>query len=283
MNGELEFKDPKLSDFRKQPEFLEYPLNITVISNLSDHDSLEQFYTLVNKSGYRLNPNELNKAQFHDSIFLELVERIADSQELKELDIFTDATKKRMNDRALIEEIVASMISGVFDKRYVVNTLFKTDITSDDSEKLYASFCEILNKLLKLNATWKINSTRYCQRNDFLTLFHFIFQNQKDPDSLLLYQYRILLLIEKHIRPTQEKCMPLKEYALNCVSQTNSKHSREGRIEFFNMILKNTDPKGNLQLNLVLEYLEDFWGIDVPTRLIPINSYFLIDIEKISR
>lgn len=264
--------------------FLEYPLNITLISDLGFNDSLEKFYTLVNKYGYHLNPNELNKAQYSNSIFLNLVEKIVDSQVLKEVDIFTESIKKRMSDRALIEELVASIIYGNFDKRKAVTSIYKDDeITIEDAEELFIVVIKILDIMLCLNKTKLLNQTRYRQRNDFFTLFQFIYQNQDQPFTTLEYQYRILLLIENHIRPTQEECQPFKDYALNCVSQTNSKQARDGRIEFFNMLLKNTDVIGSKQLNEILEYLEDFYGIEEPTLLIPIGSYFLIDIERFSK
>ncbi len=264
--------------------FLNYPLNVTLIFDLGYNDSLEQFYTLVNKYGYHLNSNELNKAQYNNSIFLNLVEKIVDSQELKELDIFTESNKKRMSDRALIEEVVASIIYGVFDKRKAVTSIYKDDdLTSDYAEELYLNVIKILNRMLDLNLIRSLNQTRYRQRNDFFTLFQFIYQNQDQSYSILKYQYKILLLIEKHIRPTQEECQPFKDYALNCVSQTNSKQARDGRINFFNMLLKNSEAEGSVQLRSILEYLEDFFGIEEQTPLIQMDSYFLIDIERFSK
>lgn len=263
------------------PNFLNYPLNITIIYDLNNNDSLEQFYTLVNKYGYHLNPNELNKAQYHNSAFLALVERIVESQEIKELDIFTESNKKRMADRALIEEVVASITHGTFDKRTAVTYMFENnEIGTEDAERLYTEVMDTLRVMLLLNQFKPINQTRYRQRNDFFTLFQFIYQNRDQAPFIFEYQYKILLLIEKHIKPTQEECPPLKDYALNCVSQTNSKSAREARIEFFNNILRNPIPTGSIQLRNILEFIENVYELDEKTDLIPFESYFLIDISK---
>ena len=48
-----------------------------------------------------------------------------DIQQLIELDIFTDKTKLRMNDRGLIEEIVAYLFYGITEKRNAVENLFE--------------------------------------------------------------------------------------------------------------------------------------------------------------
>ena len=62
--------------------FLSYKLNITILYNLSSNDSMELFYTLVNKRGKHLNTPELNKAQYSDTLFLRLVEDVLDYQKM---------------------------------------------------------------------------------------------------------------------------------------------------------------------------------------------------------
>ena len=259
-------------------KFLNYPLNITIMSNVSGEDSLEGFYTLVNKSGKHLNPNELNKAQYHDSVFLELVERIVDSKEIKELDLFTDASKKRMNDRALIEEVVATIPFGIFEKRKAVNELFE-GLDSQKAQELFKLVMEILERIIRANEIMPLKKTRYRQRNDFLTLFHFVSDNLAEDLEIFLYQYRILLLLQPYIKPSQEECEPIKNYALNCVSQSNSKSAREGRLHFFNAMLKNSVKEGTDELQEVLEFLENKFSLE-ETELKEIGNYYLIDLDK---
>ena len=50
------------------------------------------------------------------------------------------------------------------------------------------------------------------------------------------------------------------------------------RLHFFNKILKNSDINGSEELNQTLEFLEDIFGIEEESKLIPINSYYLMNV-----
>jgi hypothetical protein len=81
------------------------------------------------------------------------------------------------------------------------------------------------------------------------------------------------------IRPSNGECNALKEYANNCVTQSNSKKAREDRLKFFNSILKNQDVENNFALKDVLEYLEEIYKIE-EIELISFEDYELIDLTK---
>ena len=146
-----EFKDNQKKFFKEYaPEFfLDYRLNIVEIGNFdsSKGESKEEFFYLVNKRGIQLNPAEVNQAYHHDSDFLKLVYRIMDIQQLIELDIFTDKTKLRMNDRGLIEEIVAYLFYGITEKRNAVENLFEAKLNEEVVNEKYARFSKVINKI----------------------------------------------------------------------------------------------------------------------------------------
>ena len=84
--------------------------------------------------------------------------------------------------------------------------------------------------------------------------------------------YKIMLAIAPHIRPTQEHCDPLRDYARNCVSQSNSKTARMERSAFFNALMRNHEPAPNntqkavanfLKLGSDLCEIEGAWAIDI--------------------
>jgi len=140
---------------------------------------------------------------------------------------------------------------------------------------MQSKFEKIINKLTILNNEVEIKSTRYKQRNDFYTLFCFIDENLDQNDETLLMQYNSLILIDPFIKPTNEQCIPLKEYALNCVSQSNSKTARKKRLEFFNSFLKNTDEELNETTNEIYEYLEAQTEINKIDK-VKIGDYYLL-------
>ena len=72
------------------------------------------------------------------------------------------------------------------------------------------------------------------------TLFNFINSGlEMDGIEILLYQYRILLMIGPFISPSNDYCEPFKAYANNCITQSNSKKARSERLVFFEDVLRN--------------------------------------------
>lgn len=281
-----EFKDTNRRYYADidSERFLTYRLSVIMISNVDEAngESREEFFALVNKRGIHLNSAEVNQAQYHDSDFLQLVNRIMDIQQLIELDIFTDKTKLRMNDRGTIEEIVAYLFEDkIYDKRVEVDALFETKISEDKCQSVYNKFVLILDRISHLNAIKPLNETRYKQKNDLYTLFCFVNRHLDDSMDVLKYQYRILTFFsdEEFITPSNEDCEPFKEYALNCVSQSNSKKAREGRLNFFEDVLCNSSKDGNTTLMKVMEYFSIEYG---GCSLKSVGKYLLINLEELA-
>jgi hypothetical protein len=171
-----------------------------------------------------------------------------------------------MNDRAFIEELLGYLIVGIKDKRKSVENTFKTDITDEEYKTLETRFKQIIDKVDKLNKIKPISGTRYKQKNDFYSFFSFINENLDEEYQLLEYQYRILIILDgvdnegrQFIRPSNDDCQSLKEYANNCITQSNSKIAREKRLNFFNSILKNISPEPNDVLFDILRYFTTFY------------------------
>ena len=281
-----EFKDNQKKFFKEyDPEFfLDYRLNIVEIGNFdsSKGESKEEFFYLVNKRGIQLNPAEVNQAYHHDSDFLKLVYRVMDIQQLIELDIFTDKTKLRMNDRGLIEEIVAYLFYGITEKRNAVEALFEAKLSEDVVNEKYVRFSMVINKIYALNDIKPIKQTRYKQKNDFYTLFCFINEHINEKVEVLQYQYKILTFISDNdfIAPSNEDCPPFMNYAINCVSQSNSKRAREMRLQFFEQLLCNKKENGGDVVNEIIDYLSKEYGLD-KIELNPIGEYWLIDLSNL--
>lgn len=263
-------KDIVLSDF------LEYELNITEVFDLVQGDSINNFYVLVNKKGKLLNAPELFKAEYANTKFLELVEGLLQYQKFMDLNLFTDATSRRMNDRSYVEELVAYLMLGITDKKLAVEKIYKTDLDEGHCESISQKFKNVIDRLWELNNNHSIRDSRYKQRNDFYTLFNFVHINVDSESNLLAYQYKILNLIDRYIKPSQDNCDPLKEYAINCVSQSNSKNARDERLEFFNRILKNTNTNENDVFKKVFNFLNQE---EVVNDLIVLNGFELFKVD----
>lgn len=267
--------------------FFNYKIPVVIINMLSSTDSLNEFYVLINKKGVHLNSAEVNKSEFFDTNFLKLANELLTYQPLINLDLFSEATSKRMNDRAFVEELLGYLFVGSKDKRKSVEDTFKTDITEIEFENLEIKFKEVIDKIEILNFIKPISRTRFKQKNDFYTLFCFVNENLEQEDDLFIQQYHVLIILDgkdnqgrQFIRPSNEDCFALREYANNCITQSNSKNAREKRLEFFNSILKNKSIESNEVLKEILTYLSSVYDED-QINLKKVGSYELLSIGHI--
>lgn len=282
-----EFADSEKHFFKEvdQNKFLSYILNVTEICDIdsTNGESLEDFYSLVNKRGVHLNPAEVNKAQYYNAPFMILINELMNLQGLSELDIFSTKTVQRMNDRSLIEELAAYLFKGnVTDKRKAVDELLEATLEETKIGQVREEFKSILDTLCVLNDIKPLKETRFKQRNDFYTLFCFIAKHKELSRNVLSGQYRFLLFIDEHeyIRPTNDDCETFKEYAYHCVTQSNSKLARITRLSILEdlLIVKNWEEKP-VRLSEVCEYLECEYDID-EISYVDIEGYKVTDTKQ---
>lgn len=261
--------------------FLDFKLSLTIITALENDDSLEEFYSRVNKTGKRLNDAELNKAEFFDTNFLKLVIEITDSQEFIDLNLFRDVTIIRMNDRDFVEEIVTLIYLNDFsDKKLSRDKIFKTDITFEEALTLKEKFFIVLKKISFLNQIKPINKSRFRQKNDFYTLFSLIYFHPEINNDELIEFYSLLIIIGKEISPSNETSEYLREYAIHCVSQSNSKNAREMRYEILKSVLLNENPQPNkVQLD-IMNYFINEYNFD-NLGIIKVGNFFTLNLNQL--
>lgn len=280
VDGQFEDEDGEMYSAKKYPNFLKYEFPITVITN-TQGQSIEQFYALVNKTGIHLNKPEVRKADFYETKMLQVVNEITESNKFKKLNIFSDTSLKRMNDVEFISELVVLILKGHVDKKNHLDDYFKNDLTSDDLGKVRTKFNLIFDKINQLDEEYSISKTRYKQRNDFYTLFDFILKHLELNQDALSVFYQILIRIAPNIKPSQTNCIPLRDYARNCVTQSNSKEARQQRLKFFEDLLLNESSNPNIvqkqiatfysiKLNSLVKY-HGYLTFD-PSLIIPVND-----------
>lgn len=284
-SGELKDEDGQIlsPQFKSSPQakdfirfFEEYKLDVCIIDSDVNQRDIEKFYVLVNSSGLRLNAPELRKAGYSDSRVLKLATFLASSDEFESLRLFSERSSDRMNDIDFVSELLALLRYGFSDKKEKIDELYEKDIDFEDEEKIKKDFFEVLKVMHNLEKVAPIFKTRFKQKNDFYTLFAFIHLNPKLPGEALGYFYGTLLKLSSHIRPSQDLCEPLREYAINCVSQSNSKNARVLRYQFLEALFLNNNSIPNKTQRSIAEYFkieekifEKKWG------------FLLIPLEKL--
>lgn len=279
------FKDinkKSIEETDKEFFFKKYKISVNIITDAKEGE-IEDFYYRVNKFGTKLNRPEILKAQFGNSLLQSLVESISDSPQFTSLNLFTDSTLNRLNDLDFIGELLTLLKYGITDKKITVDKFYEDEeFTEADAKALEIKFYEILDDIIRFNEIVEIKNTRYKQRNDFYTLFNFLNENRNLSKNTLDYFYKILVLIGPDISPSQEHCFAFQDYAVNCVSQSNSKKAREERIRFFNEILLNKISSPNLDKepeNSIEDVLQ-FYKLGVED-LITIEGYHTLNIESL--
>jgi len=263
----------------EQRKFKAYKILVAIITNLLPGESMENYYVLVNSTGARLNRPELIKAEYFSTPFLKAIQALSENTDWKELDIFTERSKDRMNDIDFIGEIFALIEFGPTEKKEKADELFRTLLDDNKIKVLMEKFLATLKILKTLNADTPLKTTRFRQKNDFYTLFQFINNHQDTELFSFKYYYSLLLKIAPHINPSQEECEPLMDYALNCVSQSNSKNAREVRYTFLTDLFLNTTPAPNPIQAQILRFFNV--SQESTDALKKVGDHFTLNIEKL--
>lgn len=258
-------------------KFLSYSISVTIINDADQEGAIEEFYARVNKTGRKLNKPELAKAEFFNTRYLILNEELARDATFQNLNLFTDSSTNRMNDVDLVSELTALLFYGVYDKKERVDDLYTRDILAEEKDVLKARFLNILRVISQFNNIYPIKNTRYRQRNDFFTLFEFIDKytqiiNEEDFEIL----YKVLIAIDEDIAPSNDFCEPFKDYAINCITQSNSKRARLNRFAFFESVLVNESSQPNFTQSEIL----DFYELE-SSNMISVGNYYTLNFQAI--
>lgn len=257
-NQRLRLTDAIKGDARFQSaleSFLNYALTVCILDQGLTDTEVESFYVLVNSSGMRLNRPELRKAAYYDTRFLRLATEIASHSLFENLEIFTDKSVDRMNDIDFVSELLVLLKYGFTDKKETVDSTYESDITEQEFGTLQSKALEVLRRINTLHEAVAIGDTRFRQKGDFYTLFGFIAPRLDKPDEFFQHCYQTIIRLSPHIRPSQEECDPLMNYALNCVTQSNSKRARENRDQFFSDLFLNLSNAPNQSQEAIRQYL----------------------------
>ena len=235
--------------------FLDYKLSVALLDKSYTNKEVEDFYVLVNSSGLRINRPELFKAAYYSTRLVKLATELAGTPFFETLSLFSDKSSERMNDIDFISELIAMLEFGFSDKKEKVDALYATDITDIQYQLLKKRAEAVLTRIGQLNVIVPLNRTRFKQKGDFYTLFGFLANNLNLSAEYEKRIYQILLRLSHHIRPSQEECDPLMEYAVNCVTQSNSKKARETRNKLFEELFLNSANQPNPTQKAIAKYL----------------------------
>jgi Protein of unknown function DUF262 len=281
------------SQHRKQTasQFLDYKLSITVVKEIHDNESIEEYYALLNSSGLRLSRPELKKAEYFTTNFLKLVLECAKDEKFSSLRMFKESSSARMNDVDFVSELIALLKFGISDKKEKVDQLYEDDINLTEYRSLKRAFDNQMIIFNRCNHITPLIRTRYKQKNDFYSVFYLFWTVKGSHITVLEHLYKVLVKVGPHIRPSQTECEPLREYAHHCVTQSNSKASRQARHDILVGLLLNLTSEPTPVQEAVLDYFRlsandliqvgDYWTLDPSKIHDPHNFEFAFDENEI--
>src|SRR5581483_7427203 len=129
--------------------FLDYKLSITVVTEIHDNESIEEYYALLNSSGLRLNRPELKKAEYFTTNFQKLIRECAEDSTFSSLRLFKPGSSVRMNDFDFVSELLALIKFGISDKKEKVDQLYEDDISLSEfrlMKQVFRRQMDVFNK-----------------------------------------------------------------------------------------------------------------------------------------
>ncbi len=280
--------DKQLYDTSTEALFNEYKISVGLLKTYTEAATVEDFYFRVNNFGVKLNRAEIKRAEFPDSKFQALIEELKDENSFTSLGLFTKQAENRLADLDFVSELLSLLYFGITDKKIAADRMYESQsITNEEFTSLKNQFIQNVTRIAELNQIYPINKSRYKQRNDFYTLFSFLQKHGESlTDELLIYQYKLLILIGDDIYPSNDKCWSFHEYAENCVSQSNSKNAREKRLLFFENLLLNQTypfpeprPEDTDESEVIFDTLK-FYGLET-IHVREVQNYHLVDIYEL--
>ena len=227
-----------------QSEILRYKLDLNEISEANESE-LREIYSRVNKYNVSLNRQELRKADYPGS-FLNLSEKIAQSEYFERAKVFTVASIRRYGDVEFTSELIAALLNGPQDKKLSLDAFYERLMVWDnaDQDRIVKLFDDVFRDLDSIfNENFPIHGTRFRQRADFYSLFLAIAELRtegfglegKDLDLLR----KDLEIIDYNAKPSSEYKF-FSEYGIRCSTDANSEPSRKWRIQYLKSFLSGT-------------------------------------------
>lgn len=209
-------------------------------------------YSRINRYTVNLNAQELRRATYSESDFLQLSEELAQLEFFQYGRFFTDRKRERMNDVEFISELLACQLEGIQDKKNKLDYFYNDYMKMDEYDNIKREFISIINEIESIfafpnyfinekkkydgsHSAKNIGLTRYRQQADFYSIFYLFSKLREEKISLEIEKkekfLKLLLVYNKLITP-EAYIDILSTYAVKCISQGNTKNSRMFRYDF---------------------------------------------------
>jgi len=275
----LEEYNGKNADFDQIENLKNFDIYFVKIDKSVSRGEIIDTYSRINRYTVNLNAQELRRATYSDSDFLKLSEELSELEFFEYGRFFTTRKRERMNDIEFVSELLACMIDGIQDKKNKLDDFYINYTQIENYEKYKNNFIQIISEIESIFnfpnyfkdekthydgtiPSKNLGLTRYKQQADFYSLFY-LFQKLNEESIVLTSDQKenflkMLLVYNKLIAP-EAYIDILSTYAVKCVSQGNTKNSREFRYKFLRQTIDYIVTKEDNEL--IKELKNDFQEI----------------------
>ncbi len=240
----MSFKEIEKCSPKAVEKFLTSKVDVTELVNSTEEETRELFIR-VNKYTKQLNSQEIRRVDFYGD-FSKLCEDLAEHSFFDEAKMFTTASRKRMKDVEYVSNLVILLMDGLQNKSDNLDEFYIKYIEWDhaEKEKVIEAFNKILEEIsILFDSENPISKTRFRQKADFYSLFK-CFSDLVSSGATL--DGLDLELLRKDFKFLNEVIEPhssypiFKEYAVRCISDSNSISTRKWRANLIRLFINGT-------------------------------------------
>lgn len=272
INGKTysDFSPNLFPEYDYQKIFNNYELYFNLVENANEDDIIDM-YSRVNKYTVNLNKMEMRYSLNHDTNIMKFIEELTEDEKIFEFflnsNIFSQTNVNRMGDIEFFTLLLSYILEKSFMNKDEDIVEFFSKYANIDNKELDSLKKELIDTLTIIKnifhgsefqdyfdlkedkePEYYLKNTRFSQKNDFLSLFctlnnlKTVINFSKLSQNQLSEIRNFLIFMDGEIAP-QSDIKITSEYGIKCVSQANTKASREFRSKFilegFNYIFKN--------------------------------------------
>jgi len=280
--------------FDKSEDFKAFKIYYVKIAKDVSRAEVIDTYSRINRYTVNLNAQELRRATYSESDFLKLSEELAQLEFFQYGRFFTERKRERMNDVEFISELLACHLEGVQDKKNKLDDFYNNYMEMDNYDNIKDEFISIINEIESIfafpsyfidekkrydgsHSAKNIGVTRYRQQADFYSMFYLFSKLREETISLEVEKkekfLKLLLVYNKLITP-EAYIDILSTYAVKCISQGNTKHSRMFRYDFLKKSIDYilTQNENDLSKELEKEF-QEIYEFDFNLSNIDLNAF----------
>jgi len=244
--------DGQDATFERVKEIKDFIIHYVKIHSNVNRAEIIDTYSRINRYTVNLNAQELRRATYSESDFLKLSEELAQLEFFQYGRFFTERKRERMNDVEFISELLACQLDGIQDKKNGLDNFYSNYMEIDDYDRIKAEFESTIDEIELVftfsdyfidekkkydgsNPAKNLGITRYRQQADFYSMFY-LFTKLKEEgiglDTNAKEMFLKMLLIYNRLIEPEAYIDILSTYAVKCISQGNTRNSREFRYQF---------------------------------------------------